>query len=147
VRGGGQVFLGVADTSFHRDFAYADARYNSLIIFPLSARMYVKSHSIAETSSENRVRLTKILFARSDTIEDLASFIVHFDHRVTESQTGRLGIVRFSLHSRLSQIPQPEGWGSFIPAYKGGSSESPESLNLPVGGSKSVAATSRCRLE
>jgi hypothetical protein len=36
--------------------------------------------------------------------------------------TGRLGIVHSSLqrklHRRRSRIPQPAGWGSFIPAYK-----------------------------
>jgi hypothetical protein len=67
--------------------------------------------------------------------------------------TGRLGIVHSSLQenrlrdslkspnrkvgdrsfqptrepsSRLSQIPQPEGWGSFIPAYKDDARETPE---------------------
>src|SRR6185369_3495636 len=42
--------------------------------------------------------------------------------------TGRLGIVHSSLQRRRdrgSQIPQPEGWGLFIPAYKGTSAAAP----------------------
>jgi hypothetical protein len=50
--------------------------------------------------------------------------------------TGRLGIVHSSLQRRRergSRIPQPAGWGLFIPAYKGEAIEASKSPNRQVG--------------
>jgi hypothetical protein len=44
-----------------------------------------------------------------------------------KTPTGRLGILPSSLHERraaILQIPQPEGWGYFIPVYNAGTQRS-----------------------
>src|SRR6185295_14713159 len=58
------------------------------------------------------------------------------DATLSNPPTGRLGIVHSCLQKappRLSQIPQPGGWGSFIPAYKRRRRDSLKSPNREVG--------------